>query len=61
MRKEVLNMLHENKEILDSAVASVEMEGYKLTEEEKKLCYDYVNDTITKTEFIKTILERCAI
>ena len=61
MRKEVLNMLHENKEILDSAVASVEMEGYKLTEEEKELCYDYVNDTITKTELIKTILERCAI
>lgn len=54
-------MLHENKEILNSAVASVEMEGYKLTEEEKKLCYDYVNDTITKTEFIKTILERCAV
>lgn len=54
-------MLHETKEILDSAVASVEMEGYKLTEEEKKLCYDYVNDTITKTEFIKTVLERCAV
>ena len=61
MWKEVLDMLHENKEILNSAVASVEMEGYKLTEEEKKLCYDYVNDTITKTEFIKTILERCAV
>lgn len=54
-------MLHEKKAILDSAIASVEMEGYKLTEEEKKLCYDYVNDNIDKAEFIKTILERCAV
>ncbi len=43
-------MLHETKKILDSAIASVEMEGYKLTEEDKKLCYDYVNDTITKNQ-----------
>lgn len=54
-------MIHEIKAIVDSAVASVEMEGYKLTEEEKKLCYDYVNDSITKAEFIQTVLERCAV
>lgn len=54
-------MSQEKKAILDSAAASVEMEGYTLTEEEKRLCYDFLNDTITKAEFIKNILERCAV
>lgn len=49
----------EKTQALNNAVASVEMEGYKVSEDEKKLCMDVLNGILTKDEFIKKLLERC--
>lgn len=49
------------KEILDNAVASVEMEGYKVTDSQKESCLDFVSGKINKEDFIKLILERCRV
>ncbi len=46
---------------LRSAFASVEYEGYKYTDDEKDLCVSAVRGSITKEEFIKILLERCAV
>lgn len=51
--------LHDKKRALNSAVASVEMEGYAVSEYEKKLCMEVLNGELTKDEFIKIMLERC--
>jgi hypothetical protein len=46
---------------LTNAIASVEIEGYTITKEEKELCMDVLNEKITKDEFIKILLERCTM
>jgi len=49
------------KSALDNAVASVEMEGYNITKEQKDICYEFVSGKIDKDSFIKTLLERCNV
>ena len=51
----------EKEQALNNAVASVEMEGYKISEYEKKLCMDVLNGTLSKDDFIRKMLERCAV
>ncbi len=51
--------LREKEKALNNAIASVEMEGYSVSEYEKKLCMDVLNGKMTKDDFIKTMLERC--
>ena len=51
-------VLSEKEEALNSAVASVEMEGYKLSTEDKRLCMDMLDGKLSKTAFIKALLER---
>ncbi|MBR5535179.1 MAG: hypothetical protein IKU60_00890 [Clostridia bacterium] len=46
-------------EALNSAVASVEIEGYKVTDAQKEICLGFVTGEINKDEFIKIMLERC--
>ena len=53
--------LQEKERALNNAVASVEMEGYRVSEYEKQLCMDVLNGKLTKDEFIKILLERCAV
>ena len=53
--------MQENERLLNSAIASVEMEGFHLSDYEKCLCLDAINDKITKDEFIRAVLERCAV
>lgn len=52
-------ILNEKEIVLNNAIASVEMEGYKLSDYEKDLCMDVLNGKITKDEMIKIMLERC--
>ena len=47
------------KEAFNSAVASVEMEGYDVTEKQKDSCLDFLNGKIDKNDFIKAVLEGC--
>lgn len=51
--------LQDKERALNNAVASVEMEGYRLSDTEKKLCMDVLNGKLTKDDFIKIMLERC--
>ena len=44
---------------LDNAVASVEIEGYDVTDKQKALCLDFMLGKINKEDFIKTVLEGC--
>ena len=53
--------MQENERLLNSAIASVEMEGFHLSDYEKCLCLDAINDKITKDEFIRSVLERCTV
>lgn len=53
------NQMQEN--VLNNAVASVEIEGYSVTDAEKKMCMDFVSGSITKEQFIKIVLERCRV
>lgn len=46
---------------LNNAVASVELEGYSVSENEKTLCMEFVNGKMTKEQFINTVLERCRV
>ena len=55
------NMTREKEFALNNAVASVEMEGYTISDQEKDLCLDVLNGKLTKSEFIKIILERCTV
>ena len=50
--------LREKKMVLNNAVASVEMEGYKISDNEKELCMEVLDGTLTKDEFIKIMLEK---
>ena len=47
------------EEALRNSVASVEMEGYKVTEAQKVSCLDFLDGKIDKQDFIRTILEGC--
>lgn len=53
--------IKEKEYALNNAVASVEMEGYRISEYEKRLCMDALNGVITKDELINKLLERCAV
>lgn len=50
--------LREKKMVLNNAVASVEMEGYKTSDNEKELCMEVLDGKLTKDEFIKIMLEK---
>lgn len=52
-------ILNEKEIVLNNAIASVEMEGYKLSDYEKDLCMDVLNGKITKDEMIEIMLKRC--
>ena len=46
-------------EALNNAVASVEIEGYEVTEFQKNSCLDFISGKMKKEDFIKLMLERC--
>ena len=50
--------LREKKMVLNNAVASLEMEGYKISDNEKELCMEVLDGKLTKDEFIKIMLEK---
>ena len=50
--------LREKKMVSNNAVASVEMEGYKISDNEKELCMEVLDGKLTKDEFIKIMLEK---
>ena len=53
-------MLQEkNERALKNAVASVEIEGYTVSEDEKRLCMQVLTGRLTKEKFIAQMLERC--
>ena len=52
--------LREKKMALNNAVASVEMEGYKISDNEKELCMKVLDGKLTKDEFIKIMFEKGA-
>ena len=47
-------LLQETEKVLNNAIASVEIEGYKL-------CMEVLNGKLTKDDFIKIMLERCTV
>lgn len=47
------------KEELDNAIASVEFEGYRVTDEQKSQCLDFLSGKIDKDTFIQMILKGC--
>ena len=47
------------QEALDNAVASVEMEGYRITDEQKAQCFDFLSGKIDKATFIQMVLKGC--
>lgn len=55
-----MNTLYEKEYALNNAVASVEIEGYRMSEYEKKMCMSVLEGKLTKEEFVKILLERCA-
>jgi len=46
---------------LNSAIASVEIEGYKLDDDQKEFCFEFVSGNMNKDEFINLMLERCRV
>ena len=52
-------LLQETEKVLNNAIASVEIEGYKLSDDE--LCMEVLNGKLTKDDFIKIMLERCTV
>ena len=56
-------MLQENiyRDALNNAIASVEMEGYDVTEKQKVSCLDFLDGKIEKKDFIKAVLEGCLV
>lgn len=46
------------QQALKNAIASVEMEGYKLTDAQKSLCSQVLNGKLSKQECIKILLNR---
>lgn len=43
---------------LNNAIASVEMEGYNISEYERYICMEVLNGNITTKQFIQIMLER---
>lgn len=54
-------LLQETEKVLNNAIASVEIEGYKLSDDEKELCMEVLKGKLTKDDFIKIMLERCTV
>ncbi|MBR0365270.1 MAG: antitoxin VbhA family protein [Clostridia bacterium] len=54
-------LLQDKETALNNAIASVEIEGYHISDYEKQLCMSVLNGNITKEDFIQTMLERCAV
>lgn len=52
---------HKTQISLENAIASVEMEGYSLSEYEKSICAEFLDNKISKEEYIRIILERCVV
>ena len=46
---------------LDNAIASVEIEGYNVTQNQREFCLDFLNGKMDKDNFIKVILEGCRV
>lgn len=51
----------EKEYVLNNAVASVEIEGYNVSEYEKSMCMEVLNGKITAEQFIQVMLERCSV
>lgn len=47
------------QEALNNAVASVELEGYRITDEQKVQCFDFLSGKIDKATFIQMVLKGC--
>ena len=47
------------KKALDNAIASVEIEGYEISENQRNFCLEFVSGNINQDDFIKQMLERC--
>ena len=47
--------------VAGATILSVEIEGYKLSDDEKELCMEVLNGKLTKDDFIKIMLERCTV
>ncbi len=52
--------IREKEYVLNNAVASVEIEGYNVSEYEKHMCMEVLNGNITTEQFIQIMLERCS-
>lgn len=61
--KDVITLTDNNlyKEALNNAVASVELEGYEVTDTQKEFCLDFISGKINKEDFINLILEGCRV
>ena len=46
------------EQALKNAIANVEIEGYKLTDTQKKLCAQVLNGKLSKQDCIKLLLSR---
>ena len=46
------------KDALNNAIASVEMEGYEVTETQKLSCLDFLDGKTDKKDFINAILKQ---
>ena len=57
----VMNKKIDCVDALNSAIASVEIEGYKLDDEQKEFCFEFVSGNMNKDEFINLMLERCRV
>ena len=44
---------------LRNAVASMEIEGFEISEDEKQLFFDFANNRLSREQFITLVLERC--
>ena len=51
-------LLQETEKVLNNAIASVEIEGYKLSDDEKELCMEVLNGKLTKEDYIKKKQQR---
>ncbi|MBQ2967686.1 MAG: hypothetical protein IJE10_06165 [Clostridia bacterium] len=51
--------MSEIEKTIENTVASVEMEGYRITAEQKESCLAFASGKISKEEFIQKALERC--
>ena len=47
------------QEALDNARASVEMEGFRITDEQQAQCMAFVTGNIDKETYIQMLLKRC--